>query len=145
MTIATSSVIASADQLKIHDANGYLRLSARVALSLNVVTKALAVPTQNFNTVTLSAGTSGTCDTITGTGLTEGFVLVLLPTTSSDIITFTDTLVPASGSLSLAGSFTMTGLDCTLTLIYNGTNWIELSRTPGITMAKALAAAMIFA
>ena len=145
MTIATSSVIASADQLKIHDANGYLRLSARVALSLNVSTFALAVPTQNFNTVTLSTGTSGTCTTITGTGLTEGFVLVLLPTTSTDIITFTDTLVPASGTLSLAGSFTMTALDCTLTLIYNGTNWIELARTPGITMAKALAAAMIFA
>jgi len=145
MTISTASVIASADQLKIHDANGYLRLSARVALSLNVSTFALAVPTQNFNTVTLSAGTSGTCTTITGTGLTEGFVLVLLPTTSSDNITFTDTTTYGSGHLSLAGSFTMTGLDCVLTLIYNGSYWIELSRTPGITMAKALAAAMIFA
>jgi len=144
MTISTASVIASADQLKIHDANGYLRLSARVALTLTGT--ALAVPTQNFITVSLvSPATTGTCNTITGTGLTEGFVLVLLPTTSTDIITFTDTLVPASGTLSLAGSFTMTALDCTLTLIYNGTNWIELARTPGITMAKALAAAMIFA
>jgi len=144
MTIASSSVIASADQLKIHDANGYLRLSARVALTLTGTT--LAVPTQNFHTVSLvSPATTGTCNLITGTGLTEGFVLVLLPTTSSDNITFTDTTTYGSGHLSLAGSFTMTGLDCTLTLIYNGTNWIELSRTPGITMARALAAAMIFA
>jgi len=142
MTIATSSVIASADQLKIHDANGFLRLSAPAILTLasNVI-----VPTQNYNKVAVQSTSPDTCNFITGTGLTEGFVLILLPNNSAHTITFTDTLVPASGTLSLAGSFTMTGLDCTLTLIYNGTNWIELSRTPGITMAKALAAAMIFA
>lgn len=143
MTIAGAAYITAADQLQIHNASGYLRLATPLALSLNVATFALAAPTQNFNTITLSAGTTGTLTTIPSTNVAIGFVLVLMLTTTTNTVTFTDTATPAAGTLSLAGGFTMTGADASLTLIYNGTDWVELARS-SVTVGKVIALSMIF-
>ena len=147
MTIATGSVATSTDQLQIHNANGYLRLAA--AATLTLVSDGIT-PTQNFNKVaTEGSASTDTCTTIAVTNATPGFVLVLVPATAAHTITFTDTASPAAGTLSLNGDFVMTGSDASLTLIYNGTNWVELSRTPtsdvGITQGKAIALTLLFA
>lgn len=146
MTIATGSVATSTDQLQIHNANGYLRLAAAATLTL---ASDIIVPTQNYNKVAVQSSTTDTCLSITATNVTEGFVLVLVPANTAHTITFTDTASPAAGTLSLNGDFVMTGSDASLTLIYNGTNWVELSRTPtsdvGITQGKAIALTLLFA
>jgi len=145
MTIAGAAVITAADQLQIHNASGYLRLATPLALLLDVVTFALVTPAQNFNTITLSSGTTGTLTTIpVNAAITRGFVLVLMLTTTTNTVTFTDTATPAAGTLSLASNFTMTGADASLTLIYNGTDWVELARTPGITVGKVIAFTTVF-
>ena len=145
MTIQAGLSATAADQLQIHNASGYLRLATPLALSLNVATFALAVPVQNFNTITLSSGTTGTLTTIpVNAAIERGFVLVLMLTTTTNTVTFTDTPTPAAGTLSLAGGFTMTGADASLTLIYNGTDWVELARTPGMTVGKVIALTTVF-
>ena len=143
MTIQAGLSATAADQLQIHNASGYLRLATPLALSLNVATFALTAPTQNFNTITLSSGTTGTLTTIPSTNVAIGFVLVLMLTTTTNTVTFTDTPTPAAGTLSLAGGFTMTGADASLTLIYNGTDWVELARS-SVTVGKVIALSMIF-
>lgn len=142
MTIGNATVITSADQLKIHDANGYLRLATPLALVLTGTE--LGAPTQNFNTISLVApATTGIVTTIVTDNVTTGFVLVLMLTTTTNTVTFTDTPTPAAGTLSLAGSFTMTGADASLTLIYNGTDWVELARS-SVTVGKVIALASVF-
>jgi hypothetical protein len=143
MTIATGSVATSTDQLRIHNANGYLRLTDAATLTLD---SDAIVPTQNYNKVAVQSGTTDTCSSITATNVSEGFVLVLIPANTANTITFTDTATPSSGTLSLNGDFSMTGTDCSLTLIYKNPNWVEISRTPnaGISAAKAIVFAMIF-
>jgi len=78
----------------------------------------------------------------------DGFVLVLRLGTITDTVTFTDTAVPTAGQLALAGNFTMNGADASLTLICvtqsSVTYWVELARTPGMTVGKAIAISMIF-
>ncbi len=146
MTIAGAAVITAADQLQIHNASGYLRLAT--AASLAVTSTVLAAPTQNYNLVTCT--TPATVTSILTTNVADGFVLVLRLGTITDTVTFTDTAVPTVGQLALAGSFTMNGADASLTLICvtQGspavTYWVELARTPGMTVGKAIAISMIF-
>ena len=141
MTIAGTAVITAADQLRIHNANGYLRLTPALTLTL---ASDIIVPTQNYNKVAVESGTTDTCLSITPTNVTEGFVLILVPNNTAHTITFTDTATPAAGTLSLAGDFSMTGVGAALTLIYTGTDWVELARTPGMTVGKVIALSMIF-
>ena len=142
MTIQAGLSATAADQLQIHYASGYLRLATAASLTL---ASDIIVPTQNYNKVAVQSSTTDTCLSITGTNVTDGFVLILVPNNTAHTITFTDTATPAAGTLSLAGDFSMTGVGATLTLIYTGTDWLELARTPGMTFGKAIAAAIIFA
>ena len=144
MTIAGAAVITAADQLQIHNASGYLRLAT--AASLAVTSTVLAAPTQNYNLVTCT--TPATVTSILTTNVADGFVLVLRLGTITDEVTFTDTTVPTVGQLALAGNFTMKGADASLTLICvtqsSVTYWVELARTPGMTVGKVIALSMIF-
>ena len=144
MTIAGAAYITAADQLQIHNASGYLRLAT--AASLAVTSTVLAAPTQNYNLVTCT--TPATVTSILTTNVADGFVLVLRLGTITDIVTFTDTAVPTVGQLALAGNFTMNGADASLTLICvtqsSVTYWLELARTPGMTVGKAIALTTVF-
>lgn len=148
MTIQAGLSATAADQLQIHNASGYLRLAT--AASLAVTSTVLAAPTQNYNLVTCT--TPATVTSILTTNVADGFVLVLRLGTITDTVTFTDTAVPTVGQLALAGNFTMNGADASLTLICvtqgGVTYWVELARSEvsssGITMGKAIAAAIVF-
>jgi len=144
MTIAGAAFITAADQLQIHNASGYLRLAT--AASLAVTSTVLAAPTQNYNLVTCT--TPATVTSILTTNVADGFVLVLRLGTITDTVTFTDTAVPTAGQLALAGSFTMNGADASLTLICvtqsSVTYWVELARTPGMTVGKVIAFTTVF-
>ena len=144
MTIQAGLSATAADQLQIHNASGYLRLAT--AASLAVTSTVLAAPTQNYNLVTCT--TPATVTSILTTNVADGFVLVLRLGTITDTVTFTDTAVPTVGQLALAGNFTMNGADASLTLICvtqgGVTYWVELARTPGMTVGKAIAISMIF-
>ena len=147
MTIQAGLSATAADQLQIHNASGYLKF-ATVA-SLAVTSTVLAAPTQNYNLVTCT--TPATVTSILTTNVADGFVLVLRLGTITDTVTFTDTAVPTAGQLALAGSFSMNGADASLTLICvtqgGVTYWVELARSEassGITMGKAIAAAIVF-
>ena len=144
MTIQAGLSATAADQLQIHNASGYLRLAT--AASLAVTSTVLAAPTQNYNLVTCT--TPATVTSILTTNVADGFVLVLRLGTITDTVTFTDTAVPTVGQLALAGNFTMNGADASLTLICvtqsSVTYWVELARTPGMTVGKAIAISMIF-
>ena len=144
MTIQAGLSATAADQLQIHNASGYLRLAT--AASLAVTTTVLAAPTQNYNLVTCT--TPATVTSILTTNVADGFVLVLRLGTITDIVTFTDTAVPTVGQLALAGNFTMNGADASLTLICvtqsSVTYWVELARTPGMTVGKVIALTTVF-
>ena len=144
MTIQAGLSATAADQLQIHNASGYLRLAT--AASLAVTSTVLAAPTQNYNLVTCT--TPATVTSILTTNVADGFVLVLRLGTITDTVTFTDTAVPTAGQLALAGNFTMNGADASLTLICvtqgGVTYWVELARTPGMTVGKVIALSMIF-
>ena len=144
MTIQAGLSATAADQLQIHNASGYLQLAT--AASLAVTSTVLAAPTQNYNLVTCT--TPATVTSILTTNVADGFVLVLRLGTITDTVTFTDTAVPTAGQLALAGNFTMNGADASLTLICvtqgGVTYWVELARTPGITVGKVIALSMIF-
>jgi len=144
MTIQSGLSATAADQLQIHNASGYLRLAT--AASLAVTSTVLAAPTQNYNLVTCT--TPATVTSILTTNVADGFVLVLRLGTITDTVTFTDTAVPTAGQLALAGNFTMNGADASLTLICvtqsSVTYWVELARTPGMTVGKVIALSMIF-
>ena len=144
MTIQAGLSATAADQLQIHNASGYLRLAT--AASLAVTSTVLAAPTQNYNLVTCT--TPATVTSILTTNVADGFVLVLRLGTITDTVTFTDTAVPTVGQLALAGNFTMNGADASLTLICvtqsSVTYWVELARTPGITVGKVIALTTVF-
>ena len=148
MTIQAGLSATAADQLQIHNASGYLKFAT--AASLAVTSTVLAAPTQNYNLVTCT--TPATVTSILTTNVADGFVLVLRLGTITDTVTFTDTAVPTVGQLALAGNFTMNGADASLTLICvtqgGVTYWVELARSEvsssGITMGKAIAAAIVF-
>ncbi len=144
MTIHAGLSATAADQLQIHTASGYLRLAT--AASLAVTSTVLAAPTQNYNLVTCT--TPATVTSILTTNVADGFVLVLRLGTITDTVTFTDTAVPTAGQLALAGSYSMNGADASLTLICvtqsSVTYWMELARTPGMTVGKAIAITTVF-
>ena len=140
MTIAGAAVITAADQLQIHNASGYLNFAT--PLTVTLASDVLTV-VQNFNKVAVQSSTTDTCATIGAQAV--GFVLVLIPNNTAHTITFTDTPTPAAGTLSLAGSFSMTGADASLTLISIGASWVEIARTPGMTAGKVIAITTVFA
>ncbi len=84
---------------------------------------------------TESAAASDDLDTITaGTGLSDGFVLILRPANVARVVTVKD----GSGNLLLNGDYVLNATDRTLTLVYDGTNWREVGRSVPNTGAMTL-------
>lgn len=84
---------------------------------------------------TEGAAATDDLDTLTaGTGVAEGFVLTVRAANTAHVVTLKD----GTGNLLLNGDCLLTSTDATLLLIYDGTNWRELSRSiPRMTLLKA--------
>jgi len=80
--------------------------------------------TQNYHQVDTEAD-AGTDDLDTINGGTVGQILIIRPQNDSRTIVAKD----STGNLKLAGNFSMEELEDTLTLIYTGSNWLELARS----------------
>jgi len=78
---------------------------------------------------TEAAAATDDLDTITITGAPEGSILILKAASSSRDVVLKD----ATGNLRLTADFTMTSTDDRIMLMYNGTNWLELSRSDNST------------
>lgn len=74
---------------------------------------------------TEAAAATDDLDTITATGLTDGFVLVLRPADVTHVVTLKDGV----GNLLLRGDCVLNATDRTITLLYDGTDWRELARS----------------
>ncbi len=90
---------------------------------LTIATGVVTV-TGGFHTVDTEAD-AATDDLDTINGGTTGHLLVL----TSAVDARDPTVKDATGNLALAGDFTLDDSDDTITLIYNGSNWLEVSRS----------------
>lgn len=70
-------------------------------------------------------GGAGTDDLDTINGGVTGHILILYPASGARTVVMKD----GTGNLALAGDFSMDNAQDTIMLIYNGTNWLELSRS----------------
>jgi hypothetical protein len=93
--------------------------------TLTVASGAVVATRSNHALDTEGAAATDDLDTITATGLTDGFVLVLRPANVAHVVTVKD----GTGNLLLNGDCALTATDRTLTLIFDGTNWRELARS----------------
>lgn len=107
--------------LRNADTTVYTPATQAIAAAANTVTCSATV----VNLTTVAGSTTFTSNPTVADG-TAGQVCTLMNTdaTATDCLVFTD----ATLGLQLAGNFTMCPND-TLTLEYNGTDWIELSRS----------------
>lgn len=80
--------------------------------------------TNSYHSVSTEGG-AGTDDLDTINGGTTGQILILRAQSSSNDVVCKD----GTGNLRLAGDFTLTHAQDRITLQYDGTNWIELSRS----------------
>ena len=94
-----------------------------LASTLTIATGAITV-TEPFHTVdTEAAAATDNLDTISG-GST-GMLVVFKAASSARDVVFTE-----AGNIKLAGgTFTLDNIEDTIALIYNGTNWLEVSRS----------------
>ena len=115
------------DMLKPVDMNGgnfidvgMLNMNAQTELTLS---SGAVTATQSNHVITSQSGPNDDLDTISGG--TDGDIIIISPT-SGDNITVTD-----AGNIVLAGDadFAMTDVDDRFMAIFNGTNWVELSRS----------------
>ena len=94
--------------------------------TLTIATGAITV-TQEFHTVdTEAAAATDNLDTITaGLGVSTGMRVVFKAASSARDVVFTE-----AGNMKLAGgTFTLNNVEDTIELIYDGTNWLEVSRS----------------
>lgn len=89
-----------------------------VTMGYNLIDTEGGASTDDLATVTLGAPTNGV-------SLGEGTVVVLAPKNASHVVTCKD----GTGNLSLNGDFVMRNADDRLVLLYDGTNWVEVSRS----------------
>jgi hypothetical protein len=83
--------------------------------------------TESYHTITPEGGVGAGADAVTSiVGGIKGQLIVLSPTTSgaADTITITD-----GGNIHCAGNFAMDHVDDTITLLYTGVFWQEVSRS----------------
>tara|TARA_Y100000310_G_scaffold319140_1_gene374059 strand:+ start:1167 stop:1643 length:477 start_codon:yes stop_codon:yes gene_type:complete len=93
------------------------------ATELTIATGAVTA-TQTLHKIdTESDAATDDLDTISG-GV-EGYLLIIYPEDSARTVVAKD----GTGNLSLAGDFSMDHADDRLTLLHDGTNWVELSRS----------------
>ena len=80
--------------------------------------------TQTYHTIDTEAdAASDDLDTISG-GI-EGDILVIRANNTARTVVAKD----GTGNLALAGDFTMDNSEDSLTLLFDGSNWLELSRS----------------
>lgn len=92
-----------------------------VTISSGVIT-----PTTGYIQVaTESAAASDDLDTITATNIEDGSILIMRADSSSNTVVCKD----GTGNLQLAGDFSLTHINDTITLIWGGSNWLEVSRS----------------
>lgn len=107
--------------LQLH--NEGLQLKVGVATALTI-TSGIITKSRSYHKIdTESAAASDDLDTINGGA--EGDILVIRATSSSRTVVAKDN----TGNLQLAGDCTLDNAEDTLTLIYDGTNWLELARS----------------
>ena len=90
---------------------------------LTISTGAVTITTAYHRVDTQSDAASDDLDTVSGG--TTGQILVLRAENDARSVVAKD----GTGNLKLAGDCTLDNTEDTLTLIYNGTNWLELSRS----------------
>ena len=99
------------------------KISVGDASELTIATGAVTV-TNGFHKIDTEADAStDDLDTING-GVT-GMILYLVSANSARDTTLKD----GTGNLALAGDFTLSSTSDTITLIYDGANWLEVSRS----------------
>ncbi len=81
---------------------------------------------QSYHTVETEGG-AGTDNLDTINGGTEGDILILRAADSTHTVVVRDNI--DNIQLNVAGSFSLTHVEDTLMLLYNGSDWIELSRS----------------
>ena len=106
--------------------NDRLRLSPHAA---TLASGAFTATFSQYEVDTQGAAASDDLDTITaGTGVGEGFLLVLTPANVSRVVTAKH----STGNLELgAGDYRLDHAGASLTLYYDGSNWVELARAGG--------------
>jgi len=94
-----------------------------VATELTIASGVITVG-HSYHTVDTEADAS-TDDLVTINGGTEGFLLILRANNTTRTVVCKD----ATGNMQLAGDMSLDDYQDTLTLIYNGVSWIEVSRS----------------
>lgn len=104
------------------------------AAELTTASGAVTV-TQSYHTIdTQDDDAADDLDTLTASGVTEGFVVVLRAENTARVVTVKD----GTGNLLLNGDCELDATDSTITLIYDGTNWRELARSVTATGSRLL-------
>ena len=81
--------------------------------------------THSYHTVdTQSDASTDDLDTISG-GVAAGQILTIIANNTARSVVAKD----GTGNLKLAGDFTMDNVEDTLMLVYDGSNWLEVSRS----------------
>ncbi len=106
-------------------------LNYGVAVSLTIASGVVAITT-SYHTLVVESGMGSGADTlVTATGGIEGDILMLKTTTSgaNDQVTISDGTGSDTFILAGGADFIMDHLEDRLTLLHNGTEWVELSRS----------------
>lgn len=126
---STQAVQAEHDLIVLEDAivNGFISVgTGQEALELNIAGISTAAPTRTRVTLdTYLDAATDTCITIVIAA--EGSILIVRQEDNARDILFDD----ATGNLRLNGDAQFVDTDNTLTLMSNGTNWFEISRSLG--------------
>lgn len=118
-TIWTQDQIGSLQHVSIDR----LRLATK---SVTIATGAITVSESQYTVDTEGAAAADDLDTITtSTATGTGSILILTPANVSHVVTAKD----STGNLRLAGGdFALDSVKKSLTLLYNGSNWVEVAR-----------------
>lgn len=96
------------------------------AVSTLTIASGIVTVTRSSHAVdTEGAAAADDLDTLTATGLTDGFVLILRAANVAHVVTLKD----GTGNLLLNGDCALSSTDATITLYYDGTNWREMARS----------------
>lgn len=102
---------------------------ARLRLGTNSVTlasDAFTATKSQYTVDTEGAAASDNLSTITaGSGIGAGAILILKPASAARVVTVKDT---TGNILLLGGDYVMNSAKAVLSLLYDGTNWVEIAR-----------------
>ena len=101
--------------------SGALRLAATTELT---IATGVVTVTKSFHSIDTECDACTDC-LVTINGGAAGDILIIVANNGARSIVAKD----GTGNLELAGDFTLDNVEDTLSLIYNGTNWLETSRS----------------